>query len=85
MNDNKEIRAPKVAITAPMIEAGKEILDRMTGKADDFTDDALVAGVFYAMWCVYFEEIEAVRRKKATVHPFIKPSPSKLILPDGSA
>jgi hypothetical protein len=81
MNDNKKIRAPKLAITKPMIEAGKAILDEMTRKADDLTDDALVAGVFYEMWAVYWTEVMAVQRKKATIHPLIQPTKAKLILP----
>lgn len=81
MNDNKKIRAPKLAITKPMIDAGINILDKMTSNVENHTDDALVAGIFYEMWCVMHEEMEQVRRKKATVHPFVKPTTSKLILP----
>ncbi len=74
MNDNKKIRAPKLAITKPMVDAGKAILDKMTSVADDFTDDALVAGIFYEMWAAYWTEVMAVQKKKATVHPFVKPT-----------
>lgn len=81
MNDNKKIRAPKLAITKPMVDAGIAILDAMTSAADDHTDEALVAGIFYEMWCRYWIEVLEVQKKRATIHPLIRPNPSKLILP----
>lgn len=81
MNDNKKIRAPKLAMTKPMIAAGIAILDAMTSAADDHTDDALVAGIFFEMWQVYWLEVMAVQKKRATIHPLTRPNTSKLILP----
>lgn len=81
MNDNKKIRAPKLAITKPMVDAGIAILDAMTSAADDHTDEALVAGIFYEMWSRYWIEVMEVQKKKATIHPLIRPNASKLILP----
>lgn len=80
-NDNKKIRAPKLAITKPMVAAGKEVLTAMLENTDDHTDDALVAGIFFRMWEVYWLEVMTVQRKKATVHPLILPNKSKLIVP----
>lgn len=79
-NDNKKIRAPKLAMTASMVAAGKEVLTAMLENADDHTDDALVAGIFFRMWEVYWLEVMTVQRKKATVHPLILPK-AKLIVP----
>jgi len=84
MNDNKKLRAPKLAMTTPMVEAGKEVLKAMVESAEDHTDDALVAGIFFRMWEVYWLEVLAEqKKKKATVHPLIQPTKAKLILPRG--
>ena len=83
MNDNKKLRAPKLAMTTPMVEAGKEVLKAMVESAEDHTDDALVAGIFFRMWEVYWLEVLAEQKKKATVHPLVLPTKSKLILPPG--
>lgn len=85
MNDNKKIRAPKLAITKPMVDAGKELMQKMLEDVEDHTDDALVAGIFFRMWEVYWTEVVAVQRQKATIHPLIRPTTQKLILPNGSA
>jgi hypothetical protein len=83
MNDNKKIRAPKLAITKPMVDAGKELLTQMLESPESHTDDALVAGIFFRMWEVYWLEVMATQRKKATVHPLIIPTGGKLIIPQG--
>lgn len=83
VNDNKKICAPKLAITKPMVDAGKELMASMLESVESHTDDALVAGIFFRMWEVYWTEIQSVARKKATIHPLIQPSKSKLIMPPG--
>lgn len=64
MNDNRKIRAPKLAITKPMVDAGKDLMAKMLDDVESHSDDALVAGIFFRMWEVYWEEIEGVRRQK---------------------
>jgi hypothetical protein len=83
-NDNTKIRAPKLAITKPMVDAGKTILAAMLDDTDNHSDDAFVAGVFFAMWEVYWTEVEMVRRKKMAGSPIVLPFKPKLILPAGT-
>lgn len=80
MNDNKKIRAPKIAMTTSMMKEGLEVFKTVM-EYDDAKDDDMVAAIFFAMWNAYWLEVEAARRKKATVHPLIRPTASKLILP----
>lgn len=82
VNDNKKIRAPSLAITKPMVDAGKGVLTAMLDNTEDHSDDALVAGVFFEMWRVYWEEIEQVRRKKMAGSPILQRPKPKLILPN---
>ena len=81
MNDNKK-RTPKVAITKPMIEAGKAALDALTAEdlPVDVSDDQLVAQIFHSMWTAYWEEIMATKAKKQAGSPIIKPS-QRIIVP----
>ena len=89
---NHKIRPPKLAISRPMIEAGKKKLDELTaldpGLDEEFgiTDDLLVAEIFLAIWNVYWNDVMAVQRKKDEGSNIImlKPAAQKLIIP-GSA
>lgn len=80
-NDNHKIRAPGLAVTKEMVEAGKAILTKMVDKAEDMEDDALVAGIFFEMWTVYWGQIEETRRRKTAGGPIVQLPKPKLILP----
>lgn len=83
MNDNSKFRSPKIAITKAMVDAGKEHLQAMLNAPDEHTDDALVVGIFYRMWEVYWSEIDQARRKKTAGSPIIQfVKKPKLILPE---
>lgn len=77
----KKWEPPKVAITRGMVESGKLVLDAMTqGEEDNYSDDELVANIFYCMWETYWREIVEVKRKKTPSAVLVTPK-TGLILP----
>jgi hypothetical protein len=81
MNDNKKIRAPKLAMTPEMMKAGLEALG-VAMDAPEARDDDLVAAVFLAMWTAYWEDVQKVQREKAKGSPIVQPFKPKLIIPN---
>lgn len=73
MADNKKFRAPQVIVTPSMLKAG---MDFMAGAVDtdqeNLSDQALVIGLFMAVWEAYWLEINATHKRKQTGSPIVK-------------
>jgi hypothetical protein len=82
-NDNHKRRAPAVMVTPCMMESGMAVLHKMAASPDNFTDGALVEGIFLHMWEAYWLEIDATHRKKTAGRPVVALRPHGLILPPG--